>query len=265
MDMRESGSQPAPPPDAIRTQPMYTAPPDAPTRYGIPPTRTSQIYGGPAGPVPLAQRRWLLPAALAVLVAGLLAGGIMAAFGLTSGGGSHTPRRAAAPLPGELDNPTAPATTAPTGQPTGQPSADPTASAASQVIPPVGTLHTASGQCLTVSDKDAGTRPKQDDCDGSAKQRWQLTALATDTYLIVNQASGKCLDVNDESKDDGAKIQQWDCHQSANQQWKVVWQGGSFSLVSVNSGRCAAIEDDKTRQRACDGGADQRWTVEAAS
>jgi hypothetical protein len=262
MDMRESGSQQ----DPVQTQPVY---PDAPTLYGIPPTRTSQIYGGPAGPVPLAQRRWLFPAALAVLVAGLLAGGVMAAFGLTSGGGSHTPRRAAAPLPGELDSPTAPATSAPTGQPTGQPSgqpsAEPTASAASQAIPAVGTLHTASGQCLTVSDNDAGTRPKQDDCDGSAQQRWQLTAIAAGTYLIVNQASGKCLDVNDESKDDGAKIQQWDCHQSANQQWKVVWQGSSFSLVSVNSGRCAAIDDDKTRQRDCDGGSDQLWTVGAAS
>jgi len=258
MEMRESGGQQ----DPVQTQPAY---PDAPTLYGIPPTRTSQIYGGPAGPVPLAQRRWLFPTALAVLVAGLLAGGIMAAFGLTSGGGSPAPRRAAAPLPGELDNPTAPASAAPTGQPSDQPSADPTASAGSQVIPPVATLHTASGQCLTVSDKDAGTRPKQDNCDGSAQQRWQLTAIAADTYLIVNQASGKCLDVNDESKDDGAKIQQWDCHQSANQRWKVVWQGSSFSLVSVNSGRCAAIEDDKTRQRDCDGGADQLWTVEAAS
>src|SRR2546430_16165855 len=137
MDMRESGSQQ----DATRTQPVY---PDAPTLYGIPPTRTSQIYGGPAGPVPLAQRRWLLPAALAVLVAGLLAGGIMAAFGLTSGGGSHTPRPAAAPLPGELGKPTAPASAAPTGQPTDQPTSPPTPHAASLANPPVRNLYTAS-------------------------------------------------------------------------------------------------------------------------
>lgn len=249
---------------------MYPAPPDAPTLYGIPPAasaRTSQIYGG--SPAPVAQRRWLLPAALAVLVVGLLAGGIMAAFGV-SFGGSPTARRAAAPLPGELANPPAPTASAtPTDQASDQPSAAPTATAtptaASQAIPSVGILHTASGQCLTVSDTNAGTRPKQDGCDGSAQQRWQFTALAADTYLIVNQASGKCLDVNDESKDDGAKIQQWDCHQGANQLWKVQWQDGSFSLVSVNSGRCAAIDDDKTKQHDCDNGADQRWTVQALS
>jgi hypothetical protein len=269
MDKRESDSQPGPPQDVVRTQPLYAAPPDAPTLYGIPPAappRTSQIYGGPAGRVPLAQRHWLLPGALAVLVTGLLAGVVMAAFGLSSGGSSAARRGAPAPLPGELDNPPpATASAAPTDQATDQPSATPTASAASQAIPSVGTLHTASGQCLTVSDADAGTRPKQDDCDGSAQQRWQFTALAADTYLIVNQASGKCLDVNDASKDDGAKIQQWDCHQGPNQQWKVQWQGSSFALVSVNSGRCVAIDDDKTRQRDCDNGSDQRWTVQALS
>jgi hypothetical protein len=274
MEKRESDSKPVPPQDAVRTQPLYAAPPDAPTLYGIPPTappRTSQVYGGPAGPVPLAQRRWLLPGALAVLVAGLLAGVVMAAFGLSSGS-SAARRGAPAPLPGELDNPPPPtASAAPTDQATDQPSATPTAnatptaSAGSQAIPSVGTLHTASGQCLTVSDANAGTRPKQDDCDGSAQQRWQFTALAADTYLIVNQASGKCLDVNDASKDDGAKIQQWDCHQGPNQQWKVQWQDGSFALVSVNSGRCVAIEDDKTKQRDCDNGGDQRWTVQALS
>jgi hypothetical protein len=117
-----------------------------------------------------------------------------------------------------------------------------------------------------VSNGDAGTQPKQADCDGSGQQRWRFTPLAPDTYLIVNQASGKCLDVNGASEDDDAKIQQWDCHQGTNQQWKVVWQDSAFLLVSVGSGKCAAIEDDdKPAQRDCSGGSGQRWTVEATS
>ena len=108
-------------------------------------------------------------------------------------------------------------------------------------------------------------RPERPRYGRSAQQRWQFAPLAADTYLIVNQASGKCLDVNDASRDNGANIQQWDCHRGPNQQWKVQWQDSSFALVSVNSGRCVAIEDDKTSQRDCDNGSDQRWTVQALS
>jgi Ricin-type beta-trefoil lectin domain len=256
---------PAPglPTDPVRTQPLF----------GTPPPPTSQIYGGPAGRVPLAQRQWLLPAAVAVLVLGVLAGGVMAAFGFSAGGSGGKSHRAAPLLPGEVNDPqqNQPAVPAPTDS-GADPSASPTPTAGatpsatpSQVIPPVGTLHTASSQCLTMDKNDQGARPQEAACDSSARQRWQLSQLSADTYLITNQASGQCLDVNDASKDNGAKIQQWGCHKGANQQWKVVWQGDGFALMSVNSGRCAAIEDGKPKQRDCAGDSAQRWTVEAVS
>jgi hypothetical protein len=204
-----------------------------------------------------------------VLAAGLLAGVVMAAFGLSSGGSAATPKGASSPLPGELNEPQQQAPAVPTDTPGATPTAVPTATAsatATQVIPPVGTLHTASSQCLEVAKNDQGTRPRQAACAGSPQQRWLLTPLTADTYLIVNQASGNCLDVNDASKDDGAKIQVWGCHKGANQQWKVLWQDNTFALVSVNSGKCAAIEGDgKPKQHDCKSDNSQRWTVEAAS
>jgi hypothetical protein len=131
-------------------------------------------------------------------------------------------------------------------------------------VPPAGTLRTSSSQCLTVDGNDDGGRTHAAACDGSAPQRWLLSPVSADTYLVVDSASGKCLDVADISKDDGAQIHQWTCHKGPNQQWKVAWQGDAFALVSVNSGKCVAIEGGGgTRQRDCRDDAGQRWTVRA--
>jgi uncharacterized membrane protein len=229
---------------------------------GEPRIHGAQVYGGPAGHVPLAQKRWLLPAAIGVLVAGLLAGGVMAAFALPSGDAKTTPN-ATRPLPGDITDPSQPPAQPPAADPTPTPTAAPTRPAR-QVVPPAGTLRTASSQCLTVDGNNDRARTHAATCDGSTPQRWLLSPLRAGTYLIVDAASGKCLDVNEASKDDGAQIQLYTCNGTNAQQWTVAWQGNAFALVSVNSGKCAAIEGDGgTKQRGCRDDASQRWTVQA--
>jgi hypothetical protein len=230
--------------------------------FSTPRIHAAQVYGEPAGHVPLAQKRWLLPAAIGVLVAGLLAGGVMAAFALPSGGAKATPT-AARPLPGDLTDPSQPPAQTPTADPTPTPTAAPT-TPPSHVVPPTSTLRTASSQCLTVDGNDDRARTHAATCDGSIPQRWLLNPLRADTYMIVDTASGKCLDVNGASKDDGAQIQLYTCNGTNAQQWTVAWQGNAFALVSVNSGKCAAIEGDGgTKQRDCRDDTSQRWTVQA--
>jgi hypothetical protein len=220
------------------------------------------MYGGGAGRVPLGQQRWLFPAAIGILVAGLLSGGVMAAFALPSGDAGTTPN-GARPIPGDSTAPSQPSTQPPTADPAPTPTAAPTRPP-SQVVPPAGALRTASSQCLTADGDKDGARTHAATCDNSAPQRWLLSPLNAGTYLIVNTATGKCLDVNEVSKDDGAKIHQWTCNKEPNQRWKVARQGDAFALVSVNSGKCAAIEGDGgTRQRDCRDDPRQRWTAQA--
>jgi hypothetical protein len=205
----------------------------------------------------------LLPVAIGVLVLGLVAGGVMAAFALPSGQSTAGAAKAAAPLPGDVPDPASPT---PTQQSTPAAPAAPSAPATpSQLIPTAGTLQTASSQCLDIEDADNGALAVQADCNGSPQQRWQLTAGDGSQYLIVNTATGECLDVENASTDDGARILQWTCHNGDNQRWLVRWQGDSFALVSVKSGKCAAVEDDdKLKQRDCADADSQRWTAVAS-
>jgi hypothetical protein len=224
---------------------------------------------GRGGQVPLSERRWLLPVSVGVLVTGLLVGGVMAAFAPPSSGGPKTGALATnrAPLPGELAGPAplAEQSASTEASPSDSPSpSDAPTDPPSPQVPPVGTLHTASGRCLEVENKDNGARTRERDCNGAPEQRWMFTPAGPDgQYLLINQSSGKCLDVNDRSKDDGAVIQQWDCNNGDNQKWFVRWQADAFALVSVNSGRCANVEDDQLKQRDCRDVDSQRWKVQA--
>jgi hypothetical protein len=228
---------------------------------------TPRVYGGSTGPVPIAQRRWLLPVAAGVLAAGVIAGSVMAAFALPFGGDARS-ATVASRLPGQIGD-TSPLPPSPTvaASPSDDPTpADPTPTpTANPVVPASGTLHTASAQCLTFAGNDNGTPAEAAACTDDPHQRWALAPLAADTYFIVNAATGKCLDVDQVSKDDGAAIHEWDCHRGPNQQWKIVWVADRFAMVSVNSAKCAAVDDDgKATQRDCADSDAQRWTVQAA-
>jgi hypothetical protein len=209
----------------------------------------------------LAQRRWLLPGALGVLVVGVLAGGVLAALGLPFGGGATAApaHPAGTPLPGLVTGPSPlPEQSASSASPS------PSAGASGrQVLPAVGALYTASSRCLDVENSDNGAWALAADCAGSDQQRWRLNRGSSDQYVITNAATGKCLAAENSSRDDGARVLQSDCRDGAEQRWLVRGETGAFALANVNSGMCAAVEaDGEVRQHACGEDAGQRWSAQ---
>ncbi len=81
---------------------------------------------------------------------------------------------------------------------------------------------------------------------------------------IVNQHSGKCLDVVDASSADQAKVQQFHCHLGSNQRWTFNQNG---EIINQQSGKCLDVVDAssadqaKVQQFHCHGGANQLWRV----
>lgn len=75
-------------------------------------------------------------------------------------------------------------------------------------------------------------------------------------YTIVNQQSGKCLDVSGVSTADGAPVIQWTCHTGLNQQFtlrKVTYPGNDshdYQLVARHSGKCVDVSTISTAPRA---------------
>jgi hypothetical protein len=238
----------------FRATRAYGAPAPA---SGAPRIYGAQAYGGPAGHVPLGQKRWLLPAAIGVLVVGLLTGGVMAAFALPSGDAKTTPN-AARPLPGDITDPSQPPAQTPTADPTPTPTPTPTAA---PIPPPTTGIRLVSnwnGKCIDVPGANYadGVPLQVYNCNGTSDQAWTFTggAVKTQNNLcmdvaggstangaaiqiatcsgdpaqqlvlsaagdLVNRQANKCVDIKDSNGNDGAKLQLWDCAGTANQKW----------------------------------------------
>ncbi|MFC4059368.1 pectate lyase, partial [Planomonospora corallina] len=91
------------------------------------------------------------------------------------------------------------------------------------------------------------------------------------SYVLVNEASGLCLDVNAKSTADGAALVQYACNGGANQTWKLANVSGGQSLTAAHSGKCAGISGDSTSagkavvQQTCSANSFQAWKLEAVS
>jgi hypothetical protein len=88
---------------------------------------------------------------------------------------------------------------------------------------------------------------------------------------IINRASGKGLDVENEGRADGANVQQWDFGAKANQTWDIVDLGqGEFSIVNQASGKALdvanhnASDGANVQQFRWHNGDNQRWRLERA-
>ena len=68
-------------------------------------------------------------------------------------------------------------------------------------------------------------------------------------FRIVNQNSGKCLDVASASTADGANIIQYTCGSGTNQQWQWVATGSYFQLKARHSGKCLDVVELRHRRR----------------
>ncbi|WFE38602.1 RICIN domain-containing protein [Micromonospora sp. WMMD998] len=208
----------------------------------------------------------LMRIALGVALVGVLLG-VFFATGVLGGGADRPVVPAAAPTPAASESSPAPPPTT-EAAPTPSPSAEPTTPAAPVATPKV-IRGVPSGRCVGVTGDDPeGAQAALADCTGGPEQQWVVTPVTADTYLLVNAASGKCLDVNEARTDDGADVQQWSCNGQANQQWKLNPTGaGPVLLVAAHSGKCAQVDDAGTEagreleQAPCGGAAEQQWAL----
>jgi beta-glucanase (GH16 family) len=92
-------------------------------------------------------------------------------------------------------------------------------------------------------------------------------------FNVVNQYTGKCLDVAGGSTADGVKIQQWACNGATSEQWSLVATGnGAYQLVSRVSGKCADLagwssaDGAFVNQWGCGANqANQQWRLETVA
>jgi hypothetical protein len=148
--------------------------------------------------------------------------------GEKSGGGSKpTPKKSAAPAPGQL------------------------------------IIGQASNRCIDVTDAQNGVGKDGKqlqiwDCASSANQKWDFRGDGTVRSL------GMCMDVAWGSKDDGAHIQLARCSGNPAQQFVLSQQG---DLVNPQADKCVDVVDNKTGNGAklqlwtCAGTPNQKWRV----
>ncbi|GII05440.1 pectate lyase [Planobispora takensis] len=96
-------------------------------------------------------------------------------------------------------------------------------------------------------------------------------APAAGSYVLVNAASGLCLDVSGKSTADGAALVQNTCNGATSQTWRLSDVSGGRRLTAAHSGKCAGISGDSTSagkaalQQTCTTGAFHTWRPETVS
>ncbi|WP_084599582.1 RICIN domain-containing protein [Actinoplanes subtropicus] len=86
--------------------------------------------------------------------------------------------------------------------------------------------------------------------------------------MLVNRATGKCLDVSDWSTADAANVQLWACHGGANQRWRIEpLADGTSRIINLNSGKaldvadCGTADGTNIQQYEWWNNACQRWST----
>lgn len=88
--------------------------------------------------------------------------------------------------------------------------------------------------------------------------------------VIINNASGKALDVPGATWKKGERLIQWEKNKRWNQRWAFVKQGKGVVIQSVFNGLCLDIAEEKRESGAKvvqwekTGGSNQQWFPEAA-
>ena len=93
--------------------------------------------------------------------------------------------------------------------------------------------------------------------------------IANGRYVIINQLSGKAMDVSNRSQDDGANIIQWTYGGGTNQQWDVTnLSNGYYSIRAAHSGKSVDVyewnsnDGADARQWAWLNGHNQHWAID---
>ncbi|MBI1891979.1 MAG: RICIN domain-containing protein, partial [Burkholderiales bacterium] len=139
---------------------------------------------------------------------------------------------------------------------------------------PGGTITTIvpshSGKCLMISggSNAVGAQAVQAACNGSAAQKWKVTASGTN-YTIVSTTSGLCLGIVNASTALEAQAVQLTCNGATNMLWTLRAAGNYFNLIPKHSGLCLDIygsswEDGANAiQWTCEGNPNQQWALTA--
>ena len=99
-------------------------------------------------------------------------------------------------------------------------------------------------------------------CNGSANQRWYFwTVPGTNSAVVINDLTGKCLDMPNGSLADGETVQHFSCHGSSNQRFRSFPQ-----LRNENSMKCLepsrAGFPQHVKQYTCHSGSIQKWNIQ---
>ncbi|MFD9245922.1 ThuA domain-containing protein, partial [Streptomyces sp. NPDC059556] len=129
-----------------------------------------------------------------------------------------------------------------------------------QPEPRTGEVRGVGGKCLDVDNSQSadGTRIQLWTCNGTAAQRWTVSADAT------VKALGKCLDVSGGGSADGTKVQLWTCNGTGAQKWEPQANG---TVRNPQSGKCldasGGVWNDGTAVHlwTCHTGPNQKWTL----
>jgi len=142
------------------------------------------------------------------------------------------------------------------------------------VTVPVGPAFTStavaqhSGKCADAVNATAANPVVQNSCSGASPQSWRFSPVGADTYTIVNNGSGLCLDVNGGSTANSAGIIQWNCNGAANQTFQLnLVSAKVYRLIATHSGKCVDVASASTADAArliqftCGSGTNQRFNL----
>jgi hypothetical protein len=131
-----------------------------------------------------------------------------------------------------------------------------------------------SGKCLTTDGGlSNGTAIQQMTCAGQTSQLWRLKSLESGLYEIINNYTGRCLDVTGgpAATGDGVYTELWDCSNESNQAWTLtaptfapnqmmsMWSG---KCLDVTGGTSATGDGVPIEQWTCSGQSNEAWTVQ---
>jgi hypothetical protein len=107
---------------------------------------------------------------------------------------------------------------------------------------------------------------------GGNNQQWIITATTDGYYRLVCKASGKALEVSNNSLADGGNVQQWAYVGGNSQQWKIeATTDGFYRLIARHSGKALDVNGNSTadganvHQWGYGGGLNQQWKIDLLS
>ena len=99
-------------------------------------------------------------------------------------------------------------------------------------------------------------------CDGSARQQFNLEPRAERSYRVQNVATGMCLDVQSADTHGGAPVIQFSCNEGRNQRWAFTRVSPQvYELTAVHSNQVLDVKGASVE----DGAPLEQWDVSNAS